>query len=173
MASSSPLYTESPHTQTNVYTGTAKHFMMAKHSVFNILAHRPQIVSTNQQALHKEMEYIRKALQACSFPPWVLNSLHNKFNHIHNIHSGQNSTNNQPNNNSRINNKNKNKNISIVVPYIHGLGERFKRTCKYMGIQVHFKGTNTKKTLLMAPKDRDSKLQKCVVIYKFKCQHIN
>ena len=60
-----------------------------------------------------------------------------------------------------------------MVPYIHGLGERFKRTCSNMGIQVHFKGTNTIKTLLVTPKDRDSKLQKSGLIYKFKCPHIN
>ena len=36
-----------------------------------------------------------------------------------------------------------------------------------------FTGTNTIKTLLMAPKDRDNKLQKSGVIYKFKCPHIN
>ena len=41
------------------------------------------------------------------------------------------------------------------------------------GIQVHVKGSNTIKTLLMGPKDKDTKLQKSVVIYKFKCPHIN
>ena len=74
-------------------------------------------------------------------------------------------------NNSRTNNNNKN--ISTMVPYTHGLGERFKSTCNNKGIQVHFKGTNTIKTLLMAPKDKDDKLQKSRVIYKFKCPHIN
>ena len=60
-----------------------------------------------------------------------------------------------------------------MVPYIHGLGERFKRTCNNLGIQVHFKGNNTIKTLLMASKDRDNKLQKSWVIYRFKCPHVN
>ena len=98
------------------------------------------------------MEHIKKASQACSFPPWVLNSLHNKFNCKHNIHNGQNSTDNQPNNNnnSGTNNKN-NKNISIVVPYIHGLEEKFNRTCNKMEIQVYFKGTNNINTLIMPP----------------------
>ena len=36
-----------------------------------------------------------------------------------------------------------------------------------------FKGLNTVKTLLMAPKDKDHKLQKCGIIYKFTCPHIN
>ena len=60
-----------------------------------------------------------------------------------------------------------------VVPYIHGLGERFKRTCNNLGTQVHFRGTSNIKTLLMAPKDRDNKLPKSVVLYRLKCPHIN
>ena len=80
----------------------------------------------------------------------------------------------QPNNNNNggTNNSTNNRNISIVVPYIQGLGERFKRTCN-KGIHKHLKATNTTKTLLMAPKDRDNKLQKSGIIYKFKCPHIN
>ena len=85
-------------------------------------------------------------------------------------------TTNNNNNNNNSNNNNSgtyNKNISIVVPYTHGLWEGFKRKCNSRGIQVHFKGTNTIKILLMFSKDRDSKLQKSGVIYKFKCPHIN
>ena len=47
-----------------------------KNSFFNTLAQRAKVVCTNQQALHKEIEHIRKALQACHFPPWALNTLH-------------------------------------------------------------------------------------------------
>ena len=93
----------------------------------------------------------------------------NKFNCKYKIPNGQNSTDNNPNNsNSGTNNNNiniNNKNISIVVPYIHGLGERLKRTYNNMGIQVHFKGTNTIKSLCIASKNRDHKLQKSGVIY--------
>ena len=60
-----------------------------------------------------------------------------------------------------------------MVPYIQGLGEKFQRTYNKKGIQVHFKGSNTIETLLMAPKDKDTKLQKNGVRYKFKCPHIN
>ena len=61
----------------------------------------------------------------------------------------------------------------MVVPYIQGLGDNFKRTCNKKGIQVHFKQSNTIKTLLMAPKDKDTKLQKSGVIYQYKCLTIN
>ena len=144
-----------------------------------MLVQSPKVVSTNQQTLHKELEHIKKAIQACSFPPWTFNKLPHNFYHKHNINNGQSSMVNQPNNNTNNNNKsgtsnsNNNKNISILVPYLQGIGERFKMTCNNKGIQVHFKGTNTIKTLLMAPKDRDNKLQKSRVIYKFKCPDIN
>ena len=55
------------------------HFIVAKHSVFNTVAHRAKVVSTTQQTLHKELEHIRKTLQACHFQPWTLNKLQQKF----------------------------------------------------------------------------------------------
>ena len=146
------------------------HFMATKHSVYNTLAHRTNVVSTNQPTLHKELEHIRKALQACHFPTWTLNKLQYKFKCKYNTNMGPNtSDNNLPNNNnsnSGTSKSNNNKNISIVGPYIQGLGEMFKRACNNKVIQVHFKGTNTIKTFLMAPKDRDNKLQKSGVNYK-------
>ena len=61
----------------------------------------------------------------------------------------------------------------MAIPYIKGIGEKFKRTYNKQGIQVHFKGTNTVKQLLMAPKDKDPKLTKSGVIYRYKCPSIN
>ena len=87
------------------------------------------------------MEHIRKALQDCNFPPWALHDLQNKFTCKHNIHNGQTTTGNQSNNN---NNGSNNKNISIVVPYIHELGERFKRTCNNLGSRCISKGLTSK-----------------------------
>ena len=61
----------------------------------------------------------------------------------------------------------------MIIPYIHDMGEKFKRTYNKQGLQVHFKGSNTIKQLLMAPKDKDPKLMKSGVIYKYKCPTIN
>ena len=153
------VYRKPTHTDQYLHCDS-NHFITAKHSVFNTLAHRAKVIST-KQAVYEEMEHLRKALQACSFPPWALNSLQYKFNCKYNIHNGQNSTDNQCNNNNNSGtNINNNKNISIAVAYIDRLGERYKRTCNSRVIQVHFKSTNTIKTLLLAPKDRDRKLQK-------------
>ena len=57
----------------------------------------------------------------------------------------------------------------MVVPYHQGLSERIKRTCNKFGVQVHFKGGQTIKILLIAPKDKDPITSKSGVIYRYKC----
>ena len=49
----------------------------------------------------------------------------------------------------------------------------FKGLCKIKGIQVHFKGTNTLRTELVNPKDKDPKTHWSGTIYHYKCPHIN
>ena len=61
------------------------------------------------------------------------------------------------NNNSQANSK---RNITIVVPYLPNTGEKFRKLCKKKGIQVHIKGTNTLRTALGNPKDKDPKTTK-------------
>ena len=152
------------------------HFISAKHSVYKTLAHRAKVVSSNQASLTKELEHIRMALNACHFPTLALNRLqYNIFSAGITTTYEPSSTDSQHNNNDNYNgtSNNNSKNISMVVPYIQGLGEKFKRTCNGKGIQVHFKGSDTTRTLLMAPKDKDTKLQKSGVIYKYKCPQMN
>ena len=169
------VYGKSTHTD-QYLQWDSNHFTGAKCSVYNTFAHRGQVVSHNQLSLHKEIDHIRKALQACHLPNWTLNRLKQKFEQKPQTYiapsSRQTQTTNNTNNNGSTDNAN-NKNIVTVVPYIHRLDEKFKKTCKNKGIQAHFKGTNTVRTLLMAPKDEEDKLQKSGIIYKFKCPHIN
>ena len=112
---------------------------------------------------------MKKALQTCEFPPWTLKQSQHKFNRKQNQDSNHNHISTTTDNL----NSNTNKNITIVIPYIQGIGERFKKACHSRGIQVHFKGTNTLKTLLVKLKDKDDKLKKSGVICHFKCPHIN
>ena len=139
----------------------SNHFITAKNSVYNTLTLRDKVVSSTPEDLAKELEHLREALMACQFPSWALNRLQQQFELKHSNNRDNNHTEGQPNNSIRENNNSKpNKNISMVIPYIPDLGEKFKRTCNKQGFQVHFKGTNTIKQLLMAPKDKDHKLAK-------------
>ena len=110
----------------------SNHYTVAKHSVYNTLAHRANVVSSNQPSLTKELDHIQMAIQSCYFPTWALNKLQHNFECRHYNNNVPSSTDSQHNNNHNNNgtkiNNNNNKNISIVVPYIQGLGEKFKRT---------------------------------------------
>ena len=141
----------------------SNHFITAQNSVYNTLAHRAKVVSSTPDELVKELDHLRVALQARHFPNWALNKLQHQFELKHNRDDNQTGQHSNSNNRDNTNNK-QNKNISMVVPYIQGLGGKLKRTCNKQGFKVRFKGTNTIKQLLMAPKDKDSKLQKGWVI---------
>ena len=171
---STTVYRKPTHTDQCLYWNS-NHFITAKHSVYNTLAHRAKVVSSNQQSLNKELEHTRMAQHSCHFPTCALNKLQQNFQCRQQNNNEPNSTGQQNSNNSNNNvtNHNNNKNIYMVVPCIQGLGEKFKKTCNKKGIQVHFKGSNTIKDLLMAPKDKDTKLQKCGVIYQYKCPTIS
>ena len=69
-----PVYRKPTHTDEYLHWDN-NHFITAKQSVYNTLAHRAKIVSSNQEALYKEFDLIKKALQACQFPPWTLKHL--------------------------------------------------------------------------------------------------
>ena len=122
-----------------------------------ILGHRTRVVCTNESTLQQGNEHIRQVLLQYSFPPWALIRLHINFNHRHNTNQLQKSNNTQDNNNNRLNNNN---NIFIVGLYFRELGKRFKKACNSLGVQVHFKGSNTICTLIVAPKDKDTICQK-------------
>ena len=44
------------------------HFITAKNSVYNTLAHRATVVSNTPEDLTKELYHLKKALMACQFP---------------------------------------------------------------------------------------------------------
>ena len=57
----------------------------------------------------------------------------------------------------------------MLVSYHQDLSERVRKSCNKFGVQVHFKGGQTIKSLLMALKDKDPITNKSGVIYRYKC----
>ena len=147
------VYMKPTHTDQYLYWDS-NHHITAKQSVYNTLAHRAKVVSSPQATLDKELKHIKTALQACQFPKWALNQWHHRF-----LNNNQTNNNTMTNNNNSTNNHNNNtmkRNITTVVPYIQGTSEKFKRLCNTKDIQVQFKGTNTLRTQLVNPKDKDA-----------------
>ena len=161
------VYRKPTHTDQYLHWDS-NHHMTAKQSVFNTLAHIAKTVSSTQNSMDKELDHIKTALKHCQFPSWALNQWHHRFNQ-----SQQHSNNpsNNPNNNNPTD-KPKNK-ATIVVPYISNTSEKFKKVCKRKGIKVHFKGSNTLRTALGNPKDKDPKANQTGIIYHYQCPHIN
>ena len=60
----------------------------------------------------------------------------------------------------------------MVVAYARGLHESLKNVCRKHGVQVHFKGGNTIKSLLMATKDKGPITKKGGIIYRYKCDKL-
>ena len=62
----------------------------------------------------------------------------------------------------------------MVVPYIQRLSECFKKVYGKHGLQVYFKGGQTIKGLIVAPKDKDLITKKSEdMIYKHKCGRVD
>ena len=163
---STSVYRKPTHTDQYLHWDS-NHHITVKQSVFNTLAHRAKTVSSTQDLLDKELSHIKTALHHCQFPAWALNQWEHKFNHPNQASS----TNNTTTNNNPANNNNYK--TTIVVPYIPNTADKFKKLCKRRGIQVHFKGTNTLRTTLGNPKDKDPKVNQTGIIYQYQCPHIN
>ena len=70
--------------------------------------------------------------------------------------------------NTSSNNTLYNQRPHMVVPYTKVLSERLKNVCNKHRIHVCFRGGNSIKSLLMAPKDKGPITKKSVVIYRYK-----
>ena len=116
--------------------------------------------------MDKELLHIKTALQHCQFPNWALNQWQHKFKHP------KHASNTNPSNPTNNQDNNKKYKTTIVVPYIPHTADKFKRICKARNIQVQFKGTNTLRTTLVNPKDRDHKSKQTGVIYQYQCPHV-
>ena len=146
-------------THTDLYLQwNSHHHLSAKYSVINTLRHGAKTVCSNHHLLEEEEKHVNRALSNCRYPAWALNR-------------------------ARINkNRNKKKNTRmqttskkpyIVVPYMKGLSETCKTICRRHGIDMHLKGNNTIRQLLVHPKDTDDILKKSGVIYRYRCDRVD
>ena len=128
--------------------------------VAGTLYHTAKTVCSNPQLLQEEVKPLFQALRRCNYPTWAINRAKLR---------SQNPTKHTTRNKNQPGQNNNNQNLYMVVPYHQGLSERIKKLCNKFGVQVHFKGGQTIRSLLMAPKDKDPITNKSGVKYRYKC----
>ena len=139
----------------------SNHQVSSKYSVIGSLQHRAKSTCSDKELLKSEVHHIEEALKRCKYPTWALNKAKMKTKTAAN-------RNNKRNNN----NTNNTQRPHIVIPYYQGISENMKKACSEYGVQVYFKGGNTIKNLLMAPKDQDAIEKKSGVIYRYQCDRV-
>ena len=134
-------------THTDLYLQWDSNYQVSsKYSVIGSLQYRAKSICSDKELLRSEVHHLEETLKKCKYPTWALNKAKMK------IKTAANRNNNRNNNNT-------NNNIQrphIVIPYYQGTSESMKKTCSEYGVQVYFKGGNTIKNLLMAPKYQDA-----------------
>ena len=141
----------------------SQHHLPAKFSVIHTLTHRAQTVCINPELLCKEKAHLRKALTQCKYPKWTLDKVEKRLNKpSREVTDG---ANNQGTTGTQPSTSEDKTNSHIVIPYTQGLCESIKKICGRYGIQIHFKGSNTIRNLLVSPKDKDPMVSKIGAIY--------
>ena len=149
-------------THTDLYLQwDSNHTVSSKYSMVSSLQHRVNTICSNTELLKQEEKHLEEALTRCKYPAWALNKAKMKTRTA--VKNNQKSNKNTGNNIQRPH---------IVIPYYQGISESMKKTCSEYGVQVYFKGGNTIKNLLMAPKDQDTIQKKSGVIYIHQCDRV-
>ena len=138
------------------------HHLSAKFSVIHTLSHRAKTVCSKPELL--QQSHLRKALTKCKYAKWVLDKMEKRLNRsTREVSDGVSNQAAEP-----VINEVKNEG-HIVIPYTHSLCESIKKTFGRYGIQTHFKGGRTIKSLLVSPKDKDPMVNQSSAIYWYQC----
>ncbi|KAI8496553.1 hypothetical protein Bbelb_258520 [Branchiostoma belcheri] len=144
-------------THTDQYLNfSSNHPLEHKLGVIRTLFHRADTIITNPQDREAEKEHITQALLNCGYPKWAVSK----------ATAPKRSTtdrNRQSNSSTRQNRG------LVVLPYVKNTSEALRRIFGTHGVKTCFKPTRTLRQLLVAPKDRTPKEQKCGVIYHIRC----
>ena len=126
--------------------------------MFNTLSQRAHTICSTPELAEEELQHLEHVLGQCKYPKWAIKKIFKKHQ---NKEKKQNPKTKHP------------AKCHIVIPYTQGIGESLKNICKKHGVDVHFKGGQTLKNILVSPKDKDRITSKNSVIYSYTCGMID
>ena len=136
----------------------SNHNIAAKYSVINTLSHRVHTIYSTPELTEEELKHLEQVLDQCKYPKWAINKI---FKKQQNKERKQTPTTKHP------------VKCHIVIPYTKEIGESLKNICKKHGVDVHFKGGQTLKNILVSPKDKDKITNQNSVICTYTCGMID
>ena len=162
---STTVYRKPTHIDQYLQWDSHQH-LSAKFSVVHTLPHRASTVCSNPELLQKEKDHLRRALTKCNYPEWALDKVEKRLNKstrqaTDGGTTGAQTATNEPTNKGHI-----------VIPYTQGLCESIKQICGRYGIQTHFKGGRTIKSLLVSPEDEEPMVNQSGAIYRYQCSDL-
>ena len=146
-------------THTDLYLPwDSNHNIAAKYSVINTLSHRALTICSTPELAEEELQHLEHVLGQCKYPKWLIGKIFRKHQHKAKKQTPK----------TKYPAK-----CHIVIPYTQGIGESLKNVCKKHGVDVHFKGGQTLKNILVPPEDKDKITSKNSVIYSYTCGMID
>ena len=133
----------------------SNHALDHKRSVVRTLINRASTLISDPGDQKKEIKHVKEVLAANGYPDWSLEV---------------------PNQSDAIKRKERKKESSpsthsfpVGLPYISGLSEELQRVFRNHGVSVYHKPFNTLRSLLVKPKDKQKKENKCGTVYQVSC----
>ena len=147
---------ERKSTHTDQYLNwESNHHLDHKRSVVRTLLNRADTHISDPLDKEAEIVHVKSVLKANGYQDWALKVP------------------NQPDKSKRVEHKqNKEKTTSsppIGLPYIQGLSEELQRIFGDHGITIYHRPFNTIRSMLVHPKDKAEKQDKCGVVYQGIC----
>ena len=136
----------------------SNHNIAAKYSVINTLSHRALTISSTPELAEQELQHLENVLGKCKYPTWAIRKIFRKHQQKKKKQTPKN----------RYPAK-----CHTVVPYSQGIGESVKNICRKHGVDVHFKGGQTLKNILVSLQDKANITSKSSVIYSYTCGEID
>ncbi len=148
------VYRKATHTD-QYLNWESNHHLDHKRSVVRTLLNRAETHVSDPKDKESEINHVRTVLKANGYKDWVLDIP------------------NQSDQEKRQQRKREERSTTptptIGLPYIQGLSEELQRIYKDHGVNVYHKPVNTLRSLLVKPKDKTHKKDKCGVVYNVPC----
>ena len=135
----------------------SNHHLDHKRSVVRTLLDRAVTHVSDPVDREAEVTHVREVLKANGYQDWALNVPNQQDKAQRELRRQQQTT------------QQANPAPSIGLPYVQGLSEELQRLCKQHGVNVYHKPVNTIRSLLVHPKDKTDKKDKCGSIYNVPC----